>query len=79
MIALRRASEADFLILHRMQTVRAVEALYPDARRWELDTIAEEAKLCHLYEKMGYRRTGAYTKIHAGMHIVEYVKSLDIR
>lgn len=34
------------------------EEMYPQAEAWKLDTIREEAKLCHLYEKLGYRRTG---------------------
>ena len=56
------------------QALRAVEALYPDTARWELDTIAEEARLVHLYEKMGYIRTGEVMTVHEGMHIVGYAK-----
>ena len=55
--------------------IAAVEAHYPDTTRWELDTIAEEAKLCHLYEKMGYVRAGIVMTVHDGMHIVGYVKN----
>ena len=55
--------------------IAAVEARYPDTTRWELDTIAEEAKLCHLYEKMGYIRAGIVMTVHDGMHIVGYAKN----
>ena len=43
---------------YAQEAIRQTEALYPDVTRWMLDTIAQEEKLCHLYEKMGYRRTG---------------------
>lgn len=55
--------------------IAAVEVRYPDTTRWELDTIAEEAKLCHLYEKMGYLRVGIVMTVHDGMHIVGYAKN----
>ena len=51
-----------------------VEALYPQANSWELDTIKEEAKLCHLYEKMGYKRTGKEEALQDNMVIVYYSK-----
>ena len=52
----------------------ALEALYPRAEIWRLDTIGEEAKLCRLYEKLGYRRTGREEILHPGMTIVYYEK-----
>ncbi|MFR1519292.1 MAG: GNAT family acetyltransferase [Clostridia bacterium] len=51
-----------------------IEQLYPSAERWELDTILQEEKLCYLYEKMGYKKTGQTQKIKAGMDIVFYAK-----
>lgn len=51
-----------------------VEKLYPEAKRWELDTIKQEEKLCYLYEKMGYSRTGKYQNIKEDMDIVFYAK-----
>lgn len=54
--------------------IRLVETLYPDATRWELDTIMQEDKLCYLYEKMGYRRTGKTENIKDGMDLVFYEK-----
>lgn len=45
-------------------------------KKWTLDTIAQEAKLCYLYEKLGYRRTGKQETIKPGMDIVFYEKRL---
>ena len=52
----------------------ALEEMYPQAEAWRLDTIREEAKLCHLYEKLGYRRTGQEEVLQPGMTIVYYEK-----
>ncbi len=52
----------------------AVEKLYPDCTTWELDTILQEDKLCHLYEKMGYVKTGSIEYVKDGMDIVFYRK-----
>ena len=54
-----------------------IEKLYPQAVRWTLDTIKEEAKLCHLYEKMGYQVTGQEESIQENMTIVFYEKRTD--
>lgn len=54
--------------------IELVEALYPVAARWELETILQESKLLHLYEKMGYVKTGKLQHIKDGMDIVFYAK-----
>ena len=54
--------------------IALAEAKYPHAKRWELDTIKQETKLCHLYEKMGYRLTGAQKQIQPGMDLADYAK-----
>lgn len=54
--------------------IKEAEALYPQAKVWQLDTIKEEPKLCHLYEKMGYKRTDKEEKLKENMTIVFYVK-----
>lgn len=41
---------------------------------WELDTILQEKGNCHLYEKMGYHRTGKTTVINDRMTLVFYKK-----
>ncbi len=59
---------------YAQEAMRQVELLYPRAARWRLDTIKQETKLCYLYEKMGYRQTGAQTNVRDGMDIVDYAK-----
>ena len=41
---------------------------------WCLDTILQEKGNLHLYEKMGYHRTGLIEKINDRMDIVFYEK-----
>ena len=45
-----------------------------NGEKWELDTILQEKKLCYLYEKMGYQKTGKTEKIKDGMDLVYYAK-----
>ena len=59
---------------YTQQTIKAVEASYSQADSWELDTIKEETKLCHIYEKMGYKSTGKQELIKDNMTIVYYSK-----
>ena len=56
--------------------IKKVESLYPDAEYWRLDTIAQEDKLCHLYSKMGYQKTGKIEHIKDGMDIVFFEKQV---
>lgn len=58
------------------QALAAVERLYPRADCWALETIKQEDKLLHLYEKMGYRPTGREEELGPGMTIVDYEKNL---
>lgn len=41
---------------------------------WELDTILQEPGNCHLYEKMGYRRTGRTEVVNERLTLVFYEK-----
>jgi len=59
---------------YAQQAIQKLENLYPKTINWELDTIMQEPKLCHLYEKMGYKRTGETENIKDGMDIVFYRK-----
>lgn len=54
--------------------IKQAEALYPNAAKWTLDTIKQEPKLRHLYEKLGYKLTGEEKNIKPGMDIVHYAK-----
>lgn len=69
------------LPLHQDQGIsqkafQLVESLYPDACCWELDTILEEKGNCHLYEKLGYVRTGQTEVINERMTLVMYRKEV---
>ena len=55
------------------QAIAAVERLH-GPNGWALDTILEEPGNCHLYEKMGFRRTGEVRRINPRMTLVEYEK-----
>ena len=59
---------------YAQQAILLVEMLHKNARNWELDTIKQESKLCHLYEKMGYKQTGKEERVKDGMTIVFYKK-----
>ena len=61
---------------YAQQTIAFAESLYPGAKRWSLDTISQEEKLCHLYEKMGYRRTGEEKPLADGMTLIFYAKQI---
>lgn len=59
---------------YAQKAITIAESLYPDAEKWELDTILQEEKLCYLYEKMGYIKTGKVERIQTGMDLVYYEK-----
>ena len=59
---------------YAQKAITIVESLYPTAEKWELDTILQEEKLCYLYEKIGYRKTGRVEPIMNGMDLVFYAK-----
>lgn len=56
------------------ETMSRIELLYPQAQRWELETIEAEKRNCYLYEKMGYKRFGEPDKINDSLTIVKYEK-----
>lgn len=41
---------------------------------WQLDTILQETGNCHLYEKLGYQKTGETEEINDSMTLVYYIK-----
>ena len=61
---------------YAQEAIRQAEAEYPESILWELETILQEPKLRHLYEKMGYRRTGKTERIRDGMDLVYYEKEV---
>ncbi len=56
------------------QAILEIEAMYPNVIIWRLDTIKQENKLRHLYEKLGYNSTGKEEKIKEDMTITFYQK-----
>ena len=59
------------------QAILEMEKLYPGATAWKLETIAQEAYLCRLYESLGYRKTGKTENIKDGMDLVFYEKAIS--
>ena len=55
------------------EAIRLCEELHGN-ENWELDTILQEPKNCHLYEKMGYRQTGKTEVINERLTLTFYEK-----
>ena len=62
---------------YAQQAIKEVEALREDAECWRLDTIEQEEKLCHLYAKMGYHKTGETEHVKDGMDLVFFEKRVE--
>jgi GNAT superfamily N-acetyltransferase len=60
------------------EAVYELEKIYADIETWILDTILQEKKLCHFYEKLGYIDTGKRDKIKEGMDIIYYRKRKNL-
>ena len=54
--------------------LKEIEKIYYMAKKWSLVTIKEEAKDCHLYEKLGYVQKHILKEVNDNMHFVLYVK-----
>ena len=61
--------------IFKADTLLEIERLHPDIERWFLDTIKEEAGNCHLYEKIGYKKTGKSEAVNEKMTLVFYEKN----
>lgn len=55
------------------KAIRLCEEIHGN-ENWELDTILQEPKNCHLYEKMGYRQTGKTEVINERLTLTFYEK-----
>ena len=62
---------------YAQEAICQMELLYPKAKKWELDTISQEEKLCYLYEKLGYCRTGRIEHVKDGMDLIFYEKIMN--
>lgn len=54
-------------------TIKEIEKIHGE-NNWELDTILQEEGNCHLYEKMGYKRTGKTQVVNEKLTLVFYEK-----
>ena len=61
---------------YAQEAIKQIENLYPNVNMWELETIKQENKLCHLYEKLGYILTGKEQNINDKMDILFYEKRI---
>lgn len=59
---------------YAQQAILEAEKIYGDDN-WSLDTILQEEGNLHLYEKLGYKRTGKTEKISDLMDIVYFEKN----
>lgn len=55
------------------EAIRLCEEIH-GKENWELDTILQEPKNCHLYEKMGYRKNGVTKEVNERLTLVFYEK-----
>lgn len=55
--------------------LKIIHNKYDKYSHWHLDTIKQEKRNCHLYEKSGYIPTGAEYRINKRMTIVEYERN----
>lgn len=51
-------------------------AMYPEVKKWVLETILEEKGNCHLYEKCGFVRVGDENKYNDKMTLIMYERSV---
>lgn len=56
------------------KAITLIEEMFPQATTWELATILEEKRNCHLYEKMGYIKTGVNQKLNDNATLDFYKK-----
>lgn len=56
--------------------IQKLFAIYENAEVWRLSTLKQEAGNRHLYEKCGFRATGAEIPVHDGMTIMDYEKQV---
>lgn len=54
-----------------------IEKLYSQYYHWQLDTIKEEKKNVHLYQKLGYKPNGKEKVINDKMTIIEFEKEIN--
>lgn len=58
---------------YAQEAIKLAETIHGE-HGWELETILQESANCHLYEKMGYKRTGRTDRVNEHMDLVYYKK-----
>ena len=56
------------------EVFKIIEKMYSPKNGWILDTILQEKGNCHLYEKVGYKKTGKIENFNEKMDLVYYEK-----
>ncbi len=51
--------------------------LYPEVKTWKLETILQEGRNCHLYEKCGFVRVGEEKPVNENMTLIDYELQFD--
>ena len=46
--------------------------MYPEVTTWKLETILQEERNCHLYEKCGFKRFGEEHVVNDKMTLIMY-------
>lgn len=57
--------------------ISILESMYPQVKCWQLDTIAQEERLCQFYESLGFRKTGKTEHLKNQMDLVFYEKIIE--
>ena len=57
--------------------IRKVFEMYPEVKTWRLETIKEEPRNCHLYEKCGFVLTGEEEVVNDKMTLVMYERTVE--
>lgn len=56
------------------EVIKRLEGIYVEVDKWELDTILEEKRNCHVYERAGYEKTKDVEKINDKLTLIKYIK-----
>lgn len=60
---------------YALKMIQAVQQQYSAATCWQVDTIAQESKLMHLYQRAGFQQTGQQIELQPGMTITYFEKN----
>lgn len=58
------------------EVIIKIENIYPNVKKWTLDTPITEYRNCYLYEKVGYKRTGKMEKVNDKLTLIYFEKQV---